>query len=1120
MGNPRAYGYVSGGGPGNADGFYERPLVGLVGRNPNGFGNKGVEQLSGPVTVTLDLAGMPTGTVVDNYHDGNSVDGTPAATGNFMDGCGSPNQGQPSAESGGSINVYSFVGDTGAPDSSANIVPNGGTCTVTTSSATSVTFNVAGMDSSMARRPSIYSNTNAPVPASEWWVFNKALVLWTPATAYPNNVGVNNTIKLGSFSGTSISGQAMQNVQSGNDTFSYTITNSRKGSALKVYTPDDSLPAPYATTNDPGVPGDSHANFMTPGQTVASRIMVTNDGSVDFSNVYACDIIDRTVFDIGPNFSTSLLFTGGITTPTSTMSYGARGAGQGKYFATTDSTTAANLRVFNVPGGTSEYASTNCTDPTIQWFNTPAEAEAAGGLVDVRVNYPVLPAGVGSFLFIKGLVLRSTYAATVTTTSPTTVTHQAGDPILDGTLLRNQADVWNTGIAAIDNPSFGNLNDHLQVVTMKTVSRVSKSVLTVDGRAVNASSTTSPAPVPTVLSGSVITYSLQPRYSTTFPPQSRTFTVTDILPPGLSYQPGSATLGGAASEPQVFADDPAPGYTRLVWTYLNRKAYVGPDGSNANLPEIRFNASVAPTASNGTVLTNAVAVSGNNASAGTAEDYDPDCTYSTATLYGSCAKSAQIAVQVQTAPGFRIQKTTPKSTIEPGNPFSFDVSYASFGQNMGSADIPDIIDILPYTGDGTTTGTRNFTGRSPGSTFAAGAYQLSSVTPPSNDPNMVVYYTATAPTSINHDPRDPSNDLTTGSTRWCLASTLGSAGCPADLTQVTAVRLHPAVGTMPADTLYTAKLNFSSSSAARPGNLFNNSVGAHSIDPASSLQFVEAQAQSPVRVVTGSLTGQVFVDVNQNGTLDAGKDTPIAGVCVSLSGTAGGNTVTASTLSQANGSYSFSGGATDIFSTADCTGSTQSNFVGLLAGTYTLNQLQPANYRDGADVAGTLGGTVANDQISAITLGVGQSGTGYNFTELPLPLTLDKKLQPTLIGVDVSSADPTGNTLSYQPANGTGIHAHRDQPWACCCERFGDSGCLARGPELSVGKCRWRTAHAHFYLSAHAHAAQPSGQHQQRYPADRQVCATEAQYQPNNAKKYCRSQCSRRGSSQLSPSAY
>jgi len=62
------------------------------------------------------------------------------------------------------------------------------------------------------------------------------------------------------------------------------------------------------------------------------------------------------------------------------------------------------------------------------------------------------------------------------------------------------------------------------------------------------------------------------------------------------------------------------------------------------------------------------------------------------------------------------------------------------------------------------------------------------------------------------------------------------------------------------------------------------------------------------------------------------------------------------------------------------------SFMNLLAGTYCLVETQPAGYRDGADLIGSVGGTVANDRLSAIVLTVVDSidntflETGPNLT--------------------------------------------------------------------------------------------------------------------------------------------
>jgi large repetitive protein len=113
---------------------------------------------------------------------------------------------------------------------------------------------------------------------------------------------------------------------------------------------------------------------------------------------------------------------------------------------------------------------------------------------------------------------------------------------------------------------------------------------------------------------------------------------------------------------------------------------------------------------------------------------------------------------------------------------------------------------------------------------------------------------------------------------------------------------------------------------------------------------------------TGSLTGKVFRDDNNNGTQDTGEP-GIAGVTVTVSGTelSSGAAVTKTLTTDANG----------IFTATD-----------LKTGTYTITESQPTLYNDGIDTNGTpTGVTTVNDTISSIALGAGVQGTGYAFGE-------------------------------------------------------------------------------------------------------------------------------------------
>ncbi len=112
---------------------------------------------------------------------------------------------------------------------------------------------------------------------------------------------------------------------------------------------------------------------------------------------------------------------------------------------------------------------------------------------------------------------------------------------------------------------------------------------------------------------------------------------------------------------------------------------------------------------------------------------------------------------------------------------------------------------------------------------------------------------------------------------------------------------------------------------------------------------------------TGSLSGFVFVDANNNGTKDSGE-AGIGGVTVMLTGTTdAGASVSLTRVTAADGSYSF---------------------TGLQEGTYTVTETQPAGYLDGKEQLGTLGGTKGADVFSSIDVRMNDRGLNYNFGEL------------------------------------------------------------------------------------------------------------------------------------------
>ncbi len=121
--------------------------------------------------------------------------------------------------------------------------------------------------------------------------------------------------------------------------------------------------------------------------------------------------------------------------------------------------------------------------------------------------------------------------------------------------------------------------------------------------------------------------------------------------------------------------------------------------------------------------------------------------------------------------------------------------------------------------------------------------------------------------------------------------------------------------------------------------------------------------------VYDTLAGIVYNDANNSGVYNSGTDTGISGITVNLTGTNTNGSITATTTTAADGTYSFI---------------TDSNGNRLSAGTFEITEIAPAGYYAGSNNIGTVNGTtdgtlVPIDSIGSITLGTGQSGANYNF---------------------------------------------------------------------------------------------------------------------------------------------
>lgn len=200
--------------------------------------------------------------------------------------------------------------------------------------------------------------------------------------------------------------------------------------------------------------------------------------------------------------------------------------------------------------------------------------------------------------------------------------------------------------------------------------------------------------------------------------------------------------------------------------------------------------------------------------------------------------------------------------------------------------------------------------------------------------------------------------------------------------------------------------NPSSSTSQIVSIVLNGDGGSSSISGSTNNNFAE--------VVQSSISGTVFVDQNNNGTQN-GADTGIAGLTLQLLDS--GHTVVATTTTDANGNYSFSG---------------------LNPGTYSVREpSQPSGTSNGITTPGAVGNggtagtasgvTTLPSQIGGIVLPPNTASSGNNFAEIPNGRTvsgavfLDYNINGVLNGpdhgiggqiVNLIGSDINGNAVS------------------------------------------------------------------------------------------------------------
>lgn len=175
-----------------------------------------------------------------------------------------------------------------------------------------------------------------------------------------------------------------------------------------------------------------------------------------------------------------------------------------------------------------------------------------------------------------------------------------------------------------------------------------------------------------------------------------------------------------------------------------------------------------------------------------------------------------VSVNIQTAGVFSLVnsfKSTPDPLIPVDGDLLFNLNYINSGTtNLGDV---DVIDVLPYVGDGRTAP----------SAFN-GTISLSSVASNGGEDR---YFTIADPSTIDLDSNDSSNSIPGGSTKWCEqtnvwpAPDFGDAGCPATLSEATAFRLIRTSAFVPGES-FDAQIVINTN-GNKPEDIYTNDFG-------------------------------------------------------------------------------------------------------------------------------------------------------------------------------------------------------------------------------------------------------------------------------------------------------
>lgn len=642
----------------------------------------------------------------------------------------------------------------------------------------------------------------------------------------------------------------------------------------------------YAGTSWHGGDGE-----VEPGQGFAGFIHFVNNGTKAFPNPMACDVFDNTVLqltdrsNVGATVGTYAYLSNykpaGFEPANYQIEYGHVDlTGDDPIDADHDGNADYDVSSGRYLGDWSVARALRCDDDVPvadgsgdRWFSDPAQVPGgidAVNIVRVRLTDTAAAASVEfepgqQMWFIIPTMVRDTFNG-----GP-----HAGEEIPVGSVLANfgsvRADNWNSGWSGRNyapSPETGNTDgDRVTLVRIRA---------TLDSESLQPVATSGNQGI--TLAGNQVVWKVSATVQSSLadPSDASNLHIIDVLPPEASYN-ADCTLALADGTPPSLVEyntdkdgNPAPGYTRLIWNFGDFQA-------NTEIAPRIFCTDTDPLAPDGTAVVNYAEIRADNI------------------ITALSVRSDMHTIKLEQTGSIQVAKSVDMPLDGQNDTQVYEISWANFAPAF-TIDPPVIIDVFSHMsggGDGDGLSARRPTSDFHGDFYLTAAPSISWLddsVPSGSDPHAEIgvwYYTVDAAETINYNPDSNTSN-------WCLEADFGTAGCPANFSDVTAIKFvsnyvlekdgNPRQG-MKATYIMQAgdPVDNTSSNINLPGDIYTNRFVFDSTSlPAD--QFLRSNNVS-VQIAAFSIGDFIFADVNGNGVYEANIDGVVPdGVVVELYG--------------------------------------------------------------------------------------------------------------------------------------------------------------------------------------------------------------------------------------------